>query len=242
MRLLALLLGLFSTGALANTGCFTDIKYPRLDTVTLNGRQFLQSVPDSYDNKEPGRLIIAFHGYGMNSGWMHDLVGGIEGKADNHAVFFYPQTVGPAWQQYAGSGDVQFFDWMLEYAKSHFCIEKIYAVGFSNGGFFVHWLATQKRGSLSAIAVAGAGGGGANIPALIVHGYSDQYVGFGNGDSSRWQYYNSNQCHGSWTHLGPDNCQHPDQCGNDVVWCPWNGPHHWPDFAHEAAWNLFKRY
>jgi polyhydroxybutyrate depolymerase len=243
MNVLLALFWLFSADYALASGCMTQIKYPKEETVTLNGRQFLAVVPENYDNLVPGRLIIAFHGYGMNSGWMHSLVGGLEGKADNHAVFFYPQSSGPSWQQWSGSQDVQFFDWMVEHAKSRYCIGKIYAEGFSNGAFFVNWLTTQKRSSLSAVAVAGGGGGGADIPAIVIHGYQDQFVSFGSGDSTRWSYYNANQCQGSFTWIGPDNCQRAVKCAkNDIVWCPWNGPHHWPDFAHQAVWDLFKRY
>lgn len=225
------------------SGCYTEIKYAHESTENVSGRTYLQVVPDNYKSRVRGNLIIQFHGYGMNPAWMRQLSGSLEKYADDKTVFFYPATLGAAWQQYPGSADVQFFDDMVREASRKFCIGKVFITGYSNGAFFVNWLAPLKRNVISAVAaVAGGGSFWGSIPAIVIHGYQDSWVSYTLGNATRENYAFRNLCNG-WTPTPPNECQRATGCKlGEVVWCPWQGNHDWPWFASGAIWNLFKRY
>jgi len=225
------------------SGCYTDVKDPAESTWTLNGRTVNVVVPANYNAQKRGRLVIQFHGYGMNPAWMRQLSGSLEKYADNETVFFYPATQGPAWNQNGNSPDVQFFDDMVTFANDRFCIGKVYVTGYSNGAFFVNWLASQRRNKITALAsVAGGGGYWVSLPAIVVHGYQDTFVSFTEGNQTRENYASRNLCTGQWNQITRE-CQSAANCMlGDVIWCPWNGNHDWPWFASEQIWNLFKRY
>lgn len=225
------------------SGCYSEAKVSGVTTETVNGRTFLASVPDGYNSARRGRLVIQFHGYGMNPTWMRQLAGSLEKFADNETVFFYPASSGPAWNQNIGSPDIRFFDDMIRFASERYCIGKVYVTGYSNGAFFVNWLATQRRSYISALAsVAGGGSYWQSIPAIVIHGYQDQFVAFSQGNATRENYAYRNKCSGLWTDITRE-CQTALGCRQgEVLWCPWNGNHDWPWFASKQIMNLFNRY
>ena len=227
----------------AKASCYSEVKYPHESTESVNGRTYLQVVPDNYNSRVRGNLIIQYHGYGMNPAWMRQLSGSLEKYAGDNSVFFYPASAGPAWQVMQGGPDVQFFDAMVRKAARKFCIGKVYVTGYSNGAFFVNWLTYQRRQSITAVAsVAGGGSYGTAIPAAVVHGYQDSFVSFSAGNMTREGYGRDNQCTG-WVPTPPNECQRAVGCKlGEVTWCPWNGNHDWPWFASGAIWDLFKRY
>jgi poly(3-hydroxybutyrate) depolymerase len=201
-------------------------------------------VPYNYDASSPGRLIIQYHGYGMSKEWMRDLAGDLENQADNQTIFFYPQSQYQQWQQTENSPDIVFFDQLLAYAKDRFCIGKIDVTGYSNGAFFVNYLATQRRQSISAMAsVAGGLSTFTQIPFIGIHGRNDQTVPYSVGDMTRYNYASNNGCSEAW--LPPDlyGCIRPQSCrAFDTVWCSWEGNHDWPKRFNSAIWDLFKHY
>lgn len=244
---LGLVFGIFLAVTLAPkakaSGCYSEVRVSGVSTETVNGRSFIAYAPEGYNSARRGRLVIQFHGYGMNPTWMRQLSGSLEKFADNETVFFYPATQGPAWLQQTGGGDVRFFDDMIRFASERYCIGKVYVTGYSNGAFFVNWLATERRPYISALAsVAGGGSYWVSVPAIVIHGYTDSFVSFTQGNATRENYASRNQCTGTWDYVSKD-CQAPKHCrqGN-VLWCPWNGSHDWPWFASEQIWNLFKQY
>lgn len=244
MRLLAAIFFFMCSVHAYASGCGSEVKYPAESTHTVNGRTFIAAVPSDYNSSRRGSLVIQFHGYGMNPTWMRQLSGSLEKFADNETVFFYPATLGPAWQVGPNSADVRFFDDMIRFAQERYCIGKVYVTGYSNGAFFVNWLATQRRPYITALAsVAGGGSYWVSIPAIVVHGYQDSWVSFTQGNATRENYAMRNVCtQGKWNQLTRE-CQAADGCRQGpVIWCPWNGNHDWPWFASQQIWNLFKRY
>lgn len=225
------------------SNCYTDVRYPEVSKEYISGRKVIQVLPANYDNKRRGRLIIQYHGYGMTAEWMRQLAGSLEQFGDDHTVYLYPESNGPSWVVGQASPDISFFDQMIKLASDRFCIGKVYVTGYSNGAFFVNWLATQRRSQISAVAsVAGGGSYWQSIPAIVIHGYQDQFVAFSQGNATRENYAYRNKCSGLWTEVTRE-CQTALGCRQgEVLWCPWNGNHDWPWFASKQIMNLFNRY
>jgi polyhydroxybutyrate depolymerase len=96
--------------------------------------------------------------------------------------------------QGARNPDVAFFDAMLDDLRARYCVDpnRVFATGFSRGGFFVNALACERGDKLAAIAPQSGGGpywpdSAYNadgflrcptpaVPALIIHGNADEVV------------------------------------------------------------------
>jgi poly(3-hydroxybutyrate) depolymerase len=215
-------------------GCLSpssDLSYNQ----TVNGRGLIFSAPN-YDAGKPHKLVIELHGYGMNAGWMKSLAGGVEGFSTD-TLFTYLEAGKASWDL----GDVYRIDNVIDEMGKKYCLDlyQVFVAGYSNGAFFANMLGQRKSDKIKAIiSVAGGGGGGTMIPAMIVHGRSDQFVGFGSGFQSMRSWASSDKCAVPASDDGRDGCQYLQGCARQVVWCPWGGNHHWPDWLHKDVWEF----
>jgi polyhydroxybutyrate depolymerase len=162
-------------------------------------RTYLLRVPPSYDPTKPTSLVLAFHGL---SDKVADFVKyiDIESEADRHNVIMIaPQGLGviPGWNAGQCCGEPQLFKIddvglardLIDSARRDLCIDdkRIFAMGFSNGGMFVHRLACELAGTIAAV---GPVSGGLVSPTcqpaqpislLHMHGTSDPTVGYHGG-------------------------------------------------------------
>jgi polyhydroxybutyrate depolymerase len=164
-------------------------------------REYIQYVPTIYDGSEPVPVVFVFHGLGDTMEGMYAI--GMDDVADTaNFIVIVPQALpdalaGTAWNSLAGIAgvyfpnedvdDVGFVMAMIDSLGANYNIDmsRIYATGFSMGGFFTNRLACERPEVFAAVAsVAGTVGGGLDCnpsqPLRIAHfhGTSDPTVGY----------------------------------------------------------------
>lgn len=165
-------------------------------------RQYRQYVPSSYDGSESVPLVIAMHGLGDN---INNFSGvGFQVIADTAGfITVYPQalidglTQSTAWNSGAGFfgiypnetiDDVGFINAIIDTVSANYNIDanRIYATGFSMGGFMTNRLACESSDRFAAFAsVAGTIGSGITcnpgdeVKICHFHGTADGTVGYG---------------------------------------------------------------
>ena len=170
-------------------------------------REYILYVPDSYDGSFSVPVVLNFHGFSgdayqyMNEGDMRLL------SESETFILIYPQGLDldgePHWNACPNGGDNKsdvddfgFSETLIEEVSSNYNIdlERIYAVGYSNGGMMAYGLANHKSELIAAVAsVSGAmldctGPTSHPMPVIHMHGTDDFDLPY-NGNN----YYNSVQ-------------------------------------------------
>lgn len=192
-------------------------------TLGSTNRTYKLYTPANYNPANPAAVVITLHGLGDNMN-NFSLIG-MDAIADTANFFIIvPQALadplaGTAWNSGAGiSGyypnstvnDIGFINALLDTVSTHFSINpaKIYACGFSMGGFMTQRLACESHHRFAAFAsVAGTRGSGVSacnpgraIPVAHFHGTADStvfYTGntFGNDAEALVNFWvSNNQC------------------------------------------------
>lgn len=166
-----------------------------LDAVwTIGNRSFRVHVPASYDPTAPTPLVFDFHGYTMTA-LTQETMTRFTAKSDTAGfVVVHADGTGAVqgWNAGAccgtaastGVDDVGFVDAMVAELSARLCIDpkRIYATGFSNGGFLSHRLACERAGVFAAIAPVSGVNGMATcapsraVPVMHFHGTADTVV------------------------------------------------------------------
>jgi polyhydroxybutyrate depolymerase len=166
-------------------------------------RDYIQYVPASYNGSTAVPIVFALHGLGDNMTNFANV--GLNYVADTaNFIVIVPQALvdpfvgASAWNSGAGiSGftlnsqvdDIGFIGAILDSLESNFNIDnrRLYACGFSMGGFMSHRLACEMNDRFAAIAsVAGTIGGGITctpgraVPVCHFHGSGDATVAYVN--------------------------------------------------------------
>lgn len=183
-------------------------------------RTYIQYIPNSYDGSEPVAVIISLHGLGDNMNNFSQV--GFHDVADTENIIVVtPQALvdpflsATAWNSGAGLGtfvlnanvnDVGFLSAIIDTLSNNYNIDltRIYATGFSMGGFMSNRLACELGDRIAAIAsVAGTIGVGITcepsraIPTCHFHGTADQTVPYegnqyGNDAEPLFEFWSSN--------------------------------------------------
>lgn len=175
-------------------------------TITWNydgtARKYMQFIPSSYDGVTPVPLVIALHGLGDNINNFQGV--GFQVVADTAGfITVYPEalvdgfTGSTAWNSGAGTfgiypnqniDDVGYINAIIDTISAQFNIDqnRVYATGFSMGGFMTNRLACELNNRISAFAsVAGTIGSGItcnpgqDIKICHFHSTGDGQVGYG---------------------------------------------------------------
>jgi poly(3-hydroxybutyrate) depolymerase len=129
------------------------------NTLTVSGasRQFLIRWPTNYDNTNPYRLILDFHGATGKDTDVAPSYFGLFDLSNNSTIFIAPSASGGIW---ALPTDLTFVDQILTAVEADLCIDtsRIEIEGFSQGAALVWNLACQRPGVFRA-AVGHSGGG-----------------------------------------------------------------------------------
>lgn len=170
-------------------------------TLTSGGlaRDSLLHVPASYDPAKGTMLVVNYHGFSSNAAEQLALTA-MNSVADADGfVVAYPDGIGSGWNagdcctelQTTKVDDVQFTRDLLARIESGYCIEprRVYATGFSNGGFLSHLLACELADTFAAVApVSGVLGvplptclPARPVPVLDIHGTADPVVPYDGG-------------------------------------------------------------
>lgn len=180
---------------------------PRTITVDGIARQYLLHVPPGHDPAKPAPLVMVLHGHGQQAKAMVKSTG-FDAIADREGfvVVYLQGTLGtdgkPAWntgitpQTGVTANDVKFVRMLAAELKTTLGVDpqRIYAAGFSNGGFMTHRLAAQASDLFAAVGVVegtiGTQQDGAwedivvptgPLPIAIMHGTKDTAVAYDGG-------------------------------------------------------------
>ncbi|MCY1033506.1 alpha/beta hydrolase-fold protein [Corallococcus sp. BB11-1] len=182
-------------------------------TVEHDGRTraYRVHVPTGYDATKPTPVVFSFHGFGSNEVEQEALsafstLGDTEGFISVYPrglnfpeIFGQGEPDSRGWNgvaccgpsQVANVDDVGFVDALLADLDTRVCTDprRVFASGFSNGGFFSYRLACERAQRFAAIApVAGMQGladcaPSRPVPVLHFHGSDDPTILYGGGNN-----------------------------------------------------------
>ncbi len=156
-------------------------------------------VPKGYDPKTGAMLVLSFHGFTSNAAEQEVITRMNPASDTNGFLVAYPDGVGASWNAGDCCGtswtdsvdDVGFVKDLLARLERDYCVDpkRVYATGFSNGGFLAYRLACEMADTFAAIApVSGVQGIDPDacrpsrpVPVLHFHGTSDPIVPYNGG-------------------------------------------------------------
>lgn len=230
---------------------------------THEGRPLVVVAPAS---PEPGRaypLVLVMHGDGggadsFHRGFPFEKASGVD------AVLAYPEGGPGGWdlETTRDNPDVRYVEHLVDALAHRFTLDRarVFAAGYSRGGFFANVLACQKAGFLRAISSSAGGApyaqastfvngypkcpGQQPTAAIALHGDLDLAVTVDSGRFSAeyWAYVNG--C--TTTEIEPTHyaeCTAYRGCprGKAVAFCEVADVSHWVwDRAAEASWTFFR--
>jgi polyhydroxybutyrate depolymerase len=248
----------------------SSVKEPLVDvsTGTLTGfttdrSPYVVAVPKSYAAAKKYPLILVVHGDGGDGAGMRSYHP-LDGETGSDAIVVYPSGANSTWDQgtaFDQNPDQQYIEALVNAMKAKYSIDRVFAVGWSAGGFIVNIVACRRAGIFNAI-VSHAGGqpytepqdaNGYNIcagdptyPALITHGANDGTVDPSSGDYDAQFWAHANGCDpepNTRTDVAPAPCKTHAGCpaGKPVTFCliPGNGHGVWSQ-AITTEWAFLK--
>ena len=160
-------------------------------------RTYVVFRPSSLGAKRPAPLVIAMHGYTVDTSWMESASQFDVLAAKAGFIVAYPQGLQNAWN--AGrccgrstSDDVTFIEDMVDklVADGHVDPKRVFATGMSNGGFMAQRLACDAADRIAAVAsvsgslVVDSCTPSRAISVLEMHGLEDGIVPYTGGVSA----------------------------------------------------------
>lgn len=235
-----------------------------LHSIEVGGqtRQYVLVEPHVVDGGKKLPLVLAFHGDGGQAGSFHDAWR-FEEASGADAFVAYPNGLGYTWDNDSvlDNRDVKFVEALVNELAERLPIDRmrVFAAGYSSGGFLSNVVACQKPGLFRAIA-SNAGGapyqqalvwpngytrcpGQKPIAMLALHGERDYSVTFDSGRFSAeyWAYVNG--CtEDEMEPSGYEECRVYRGCadGKAVGFCRIAPLGHWVwDRSAEASWVFF---
>lgn len=228
------------------------------ETVTVLGdaRTYVLTVPKSYDASRKYPLIVALHGDGQNGTNFRSFLT-LDDVAGDDAIVAYPNGAEDLFTPYDQNPDQLLVAATIDDVKGKLSIDtsKIWAFGYSKGGFIANEIACRKPGVFTAMAIHAGGApqepqgadgypqcpGVMGLPVLETEGEFDTGIG---GDYGANYWAKVNGCGTSRSATTPAPCQKADGCPGDkpVVYCLAPGVHHYPiwDKAVDTSWAFFK--
>jgi len=167
-------------------------------------REYILYIPNSYDGTSAVPLMLNFHGFGGSaSDYMSYADMRAEAESDTF-ILVYPQGSclegSSHWNPCPVGGDnkstaddIGFVESMTNEISSQYNVDmdRIYAVGYSNGGMMAYGLANYKSDLIAAVAsVSGVmldctGSTSHPMPVLDLHGTSDQVIPYNGSNDYR---------------------------------------------------------
>ena len=243
----------------------TGRRIERLITVAEQRREFIIDAPANLEPAKPVPLLFHFHGFGHSGAGMWK-VSEFKALSERHGfITVYPtglritlelkgkNHVGLGWQMEAGGDnrDLAFTRAMLAEIESMYCVDldRVFATGFSNGGFFASLLGCEMSDRIAAVAPVSGGALRGNcrparpVPVMIHHGVRDEVIEVDWARASRDQWLEANGCKTSPTDSlqASPACKIYQECTGKsvVIYCEENYAHRWPAQASERIWRFF---
>ena len=233
-------------------------------TIEVGGRQrrYFLVEPTAVDPTRRYPVILVMHGDGGDASGFHAGYP-FERASGADAILAYPDGIGFSWdlETLSENRDVKLAEAIFDELAMRFPVDRsrLFATGYSSGGFLANVIACQRSGLLRAIA-SNAGGAPykqaqtwpngyakcpdqAPIAMLALHGEDDYGVTLSSGRFSAgyWAYVNGCKTDAMET-TGYRECQIYRGCptGKAVGFCPIPGLGHWVwDHAAAATWSFF---
>jgi polyhydroxybutyrate depolymerase len=215
-------------------------------------RQYNVHVGTSVDPSRPAPLMLNFHGMNNTAG-LQELFSRMKAVADAEGfVVVYPSGLSNSFNAGSCCGtsasrdvdDIGFTRAIVADVSDRVCIDprRVYATGFSNGGYMAHYLACHASDLFAAVApVSGAIGTascdpGRAVPVIAFHGTADFVVPYSSGQSAAAQWRQHNGCSSASDResFGSSYCEAWSDCdgGTAVTFCSIaGGSHLWPGAA-----------
>lgn len=244
-------------------------------TITVGGveRQYILDVPETLEPGKPAALLFDFHGIGHSGAGVWDVSGFKELAPRERFITVYPTGLpvsftradrmfsGPGWEirGLSPNRDVDFTLAILDRIEQTWCIDRarVFATGFSNGGFFSHVLACTHPERFAAVAPVSGGWLASwsctpsrKIPVLIQHGRQDDVI----------DVTEARRAFDAWLAIGgcaappgappvptaasattsDITCRTGTGCrdGAAVVYCEGDFKHRWPASATQRVWDF----
>lgn len=160
-------------------------------------------VPNSVRSDVPAPIMISLHGSPGSGSDMRGISGFDQVARSLQTIMVYPDATSD-WAEgcdctqadVGGVDDVQFIRDMIDHLDTSFRVnrDRVYAAGFSDGGFFAQRLACDMDGEIAAIAVVAATMSGplaatcdppVPVSFLLIHGTADPRVPAAGGGGTR---------------------------------------------------------
>ena len=143
------------------------------ETINVNGvtREFILYIPSTYNSSDTMPLMLNFHGWTMSASNQMNMSDMRALAESEKFILVYPQgtkfknkfygsthwNVG-SWTTGSVSDDIGFVEKLIDhmYVNYNIDLERIYACGYSNGGFFSHELACNLSNKIAAIGAVSA--------------------------------------------------------------------------------------
>lgn len=203
-------------------------------------RSYRLHVPASYNPAAGTPLVLSFHGVTSSGLAMEEGSNAIPTSDKNGFIIAHPDGVGASWNagwccapaSTSEVNDVQFARDLVTAISAAYCVDpaRVYAWGFSNGGFMTHRLGCEAADLFAAIAPHSAQIAvetckpSRPIPVMQVHGTADVVVPHKTGEWSMKKWAEFNRCASTTTPVyqkGVATCITYDGCPNkaDVEFC-----------------------
>ncbi len=229
-------------------------------------RSYVAYVGKDVDTSTRVPLLVNIHGLN-NSPALQAGFSQMNPQADKrNVIVVYPQGIqasfnagtccGTAQQQ--GVDDLGFMRAIVDDVKSKACIDRkrVYAAGFSNGGFMANTLACSASDVFAAVASVGGANGaitcepGRAVPFFGLNAPPDTIVDFDGGRENMLAWVSRNGCGDTpeRTEYGSSYCELWSGCSDDVQveFCTWvGGFHFWPAAplaTSDLIWEFFDRF
>jgi polyhydroxybutyrate depolymerase len=246
-----------------SAGCGMPAPMAGMASIDVMGmsRDYIMTLPQSYDPSKPYKLIFAWHGLGGTAQQIASNWYGLSRMSQNGAIFVAGQGLetsnsvgsGPGWPNTNGQ-DVAFVKALYARLQSQVCFDenRVFSVGMSYGGIMSNTLGCQMGDVFRAIApMSGSGpgfGGRATCVGQVAvwqsHGDNDTVVPTMSGEASRDFWVNANHCKMPPVSVDPSPCVAYPGCDADlpVTFCEFAGGHTVPPFAAAAIWKFFAQF
>jgi len=242
-------------------------------TITVGGveRHYVLDVPDELAPGSPVPLLFDFHGIGHSGAGVWQVSEFRALAPRERFVTVYPDGLpisfsrgdrtfaGPGWEIRTASPnrDLDFTLALLDALESEFCIDRarVYATGFSNGGYFSHVLGCTHADRFAAVAPVGGGWltwrcePKRPVPVMIHHGREDRVIDVSEARraADAWRAIDSCAPAAPSPATSPGAgaaCTTADACaaGVSVVYCEGDFAHRWPPDATERVWRFLSSY
>ncbi|MCC6764723.1 MAG: hypothetical protein IT293_08680 [Deltaproteobacteria bacterium] len=229
----------------------------RLVTVDGEERRYLVDAAEGPAD-QPRAVLLAFHGFRHSAAGLRAGDGFVAGVARGDYIAVHADGrddvrlldgVGRGWDLAPGdTRDTAFVAALLDALEAERCVDRrrVYATGFSNGGFFANLLACTLGGRIAAAApVAGARpldgcAPPAPVPMLFFHGAADRVVPLRltTGAAAWWR--RANGCAEDAGDTAAVGCRAAAGCAADVVVCTGAQGHTWPADATARILEFFR--